>query len=458
MSRARAFAQQDTTLSQKSATGNTGLAPIIQVGSPYYPLDSRKYWQRGLIKFSLSSLTGTQIVTDQSVPDPRTDSSVTAYLYMFNAAASGDVATSFDIDIYPLTREWNEGTGLDLDEFSETGQASTVSAQSGVAWSTSGGDYTEDASSATMNFDHGEENLKADVTTIFKDWMNGNTGNFGLVLRLRESQEAATGSLSAQGYEPKKFYARETNTTRRPYIQLEWDGAVKDDRNFIEFNGSGSLFFYNIQNGQLKDLDGISAFPGDITLSGLSGTSYSGITTMLTAARESKGVYRANIASFPLTANNYSAFKDNWYLSASPTANYTFVFTAIDPTSGYDNFVTSQYRVNLRNLRGEYEKGTKSRIRVHVKDSAVSYTALTAGTTAINNFTTTDGTYEIREKATDLVEVSAVNLSYDKNGNFFDIDTNMLYIGVEYKVVLKMNFRGETFWMDKPDVWNFTVR
>jgi hypothetical protein len=456
MSRARAFADQDGVLWEATLTANTGASPILRLENIFDGVKNRKQFSRIIVRFGLSSLTGS-IVNDKKYPDPRTDSTVTAYLYMFNAPHGDEQARSFDINVHPLTQTWAEGSGLDMDTLTETGFAHALSAETTVAWTTTGGTYQVDPSSATMKFNHGEENLKVDVTTIFKDWMDGNSANEGLILKMTDNQEIKTGALSAVSIHTKKFYARETNTTKQPYIQLEWDGSINDFRNFVEFNSSADLFFYNIKNGQLADLNGTGPFPGNVTLSGLSGSSYSGITTSLTAARHSKGVYRANTNVFPLTANEYSAYKDNWFLSASPTANYTFDFTAINPASGFDNFVTSQYRISFQNLREHYDKGSIARVRVHIKDDKTTLEALTAGTTAVDNFIVTNGTYEIRETRTDHVEQSAVNVSYDTNGNFFEIDTNNLYPNIEYKIVLNLWMRGEKFVYDYPNKWNFVV-
>ena len=111
----------------------------------------------------------------------------------------------------------------------------------------------------------------------------------------------------------------------------------------------------------------------------------------------------------------------------------------------------------MQNIKREYEKGSKGRVRIHIKDDSKTFTALTAATTAITNFIVTDGTIEIRESMTDEVEVSAYNISRDVNGNFFEIDTDNLIIGVKYNPVLKLNVRGETIYVSDPDRYEFKV-
>ena len=65
------------------------------------------------------------------------------------------------------------------------------------------------------------------------------------------------------------------------------------------------------------------------------------------------------------------------------------------------------------------------------------------------------GTVEIRELVTNDVEVPEQALSYDAEGNFFDLDNTLLYEGLRYKVVLKLNVRGETLVYDYPEKWQF---
>ena len=55
------------------------------------------------------------------------------------------------------------------------------------------------------------------------------------------------------------------------------------------------------------------------------------------------------------------------------------------------------------------------------------------------------------------MEVEPFAISYDENGNFFDLDTNLLYDGMEYKIVLKLNVRGNTIFYDRPDKWSFVI-
>ena len=74
-----------------------------------------------------------------------------------------------------------------------------------------------------------------------------------------------------------------------------------------------------------------------------------------------------------------------------------------------------------------------------------------------NNFIVRSGKIQIRERYTDDIEVNDFDISYDSEGNFFDLDTNLLYPGIPYKVYLQLDVRGDTFNYDYPDRWSFVV-
>jgi len=159
-----------------------------------------------------------------------------------------------------------------------------------------------------------------------------------------------------------------------------------------------------------------------------------------------------------ISLSSATNFTDTWSVtSAGYESSYTFNFEPKLPSIGNDNFTTSNLIVNLVNQKSEYDYGSVANIRVFIKDKTQVLQSTTATKTFIDSFIVKNGMYEIREKSTDYVEISEQNLSYDKDGNFFEINTNNLYPNVEYKIVLKLKVRNETIIIDKPDLWNFTV-
>jgi len=507
MSYARAFSQKDNWITEYSTTANFGLSPVLEVWNKINDRrDDRKEWARMLVKFSLTSLSAG-IVSTGKYPDPRTDTTVSAYLYMFNTPSTDTIPENFDIWGFPLTSHWAEGRGLDNDNFSNTGFCNTLSATNALAWNTGSNDgqtgannylgyatAVYDSNSASMNFPNGEENLKLEVTDYFKAFLNyatgttianGGSADHGFLLRMGNGQECkdateatAAGvntAVSAENFYSKKFYSRETNTQKAPYIQLEWPGAIKDDRDSIKFSKSGLLYYYSVVDGALTDLNGTGPFPGHVTLSADGNTTVAGSTGIylgiaVTAGRASKGIYKINVgdagtetAAAGLTGINLgvssaTSFTDSWTVTtAGEYRTDSFNFSCILPTSGFSRYTTSNLQITLSNLVPQYQPGTISRIRMNIKDRTTSLRSITGSSTAANNYTVKSGKIQIREKYTDDIEVNNFDLSYDTEGNFFDLDTNLLYPGIPYKIFMECNVRGDTLFFDFPEKWDFVI-
>ena len=498
MSIARAYADKDTWITEASVTSNFGETPILEVWNNINEATQRKEFARILIRFSLSSLSA-DIVNNGRIPDPRTDSGVSAFINLKNVKHSDNQAVNFALAVFPLTASWMEGRGLDNDNYSNTGFANAISATNTNAWMINNGQSggstyigaasrVYDSNSATQSF-LGEEDLRMDVTDYFKAYLNYSTGtsiadggsaDHGFLIRMTDAYEAKDApealsagqavSISGTAFYSKKFYSRETNTRKRPFFEIEWDGAIKDNRENLLFSKTANLFYYSLIDGELTDLNGTGPFPGHVTLSangvGMLTDAASGMA--VTASRFSKGIYKVHIGSatnaagylnltgINLGLSSSTSFTDSWTVTtAGEYRTDSFSFDCLLPTSGYGNYVTSNHVVTLPNLSDQYDPTTKARIRVFVKNNQTQWQTLTGTSTALNTAIIKSGTFEIRELVTNDAEVPEQALSYDAEGNFFDLDNTLLYEGLRYKVVLKLNVRGETLVYDYPEKWQF---
>ena len=498
MSIARAYADKDTWITEASVTSNFGETPILEVWNNINEVTQRKEFARILIRFSLSSLSA-DIVNNGRIPDPRTDSGVSAFINLKNVKHSDNQAVNFALAVFPLTASWMEGRGLDNDNYSNTGFANAISATNTNAWMINNGQSggstyigaasrVYDSNSATQSF-LGEEDLRMDVTDYFKAYLNYSTGtsiadggsaDHGFLIRMTDAYEAKDApealsagqavSISGTAFYSKKFYSRETNTRKRPFFEIEWDGAIKDNRENLLFSKTANLFYYSLIDGELTDLNGTGPFPGHVTLSangvGMLTDAASGMA--VTASRFSKGIYKVHIGSatnaagylnltgINLGLSSSTSFTDSWTVTtAGEYRTDSFSFDCLLPTSGYGNYVTSNHVVTLPNLSDQYDPTTKARIRDFVKNNQTQWQTLTGTSTALNTAIIKSGTFEIRELVTNDVEVPEQALSYDAEGNFFDLDNTLLYEGLRYKVVLKLNVRCETLVYDYPEKWQF---
>ena len=175
---------------------NTGLNPISEIfyGGPI----GQKQYSRFLFHFDetrikelytggtftdLTKLTHTLRLTNTGAFDTS----------LLNGSYAGkDKATSFDLVLFKINQDWDNGVGYDFEipilvsgegAFSN-GASSWVEAQTGVAWSNGNGVYSGSVSAITVSsqhFDKGNENIEMDITNFVNGLLTGDT-NYGLGL------------------------------------------------------------------------------------------------------------------------------------------------------------------------------------------------------------------------------------------------------------------------------------
>ena len=232
---------------------------------------------RILIEFPIS-----RVAADRTAGTIPAAGNVSFYLKMFNAETPWTLPQDFTLTVAPVSRSWNEGTGLDMDNYQDLGTSNWMKANSTTSWTSVGGDYLT-ASNYNVRFPKGYENLEVDVTSLVEDWILGSGGgkydNYGFGVHLTSSQEAYfssslgtdSGSViqnvngATQSYYTKKFFARSTEFFfKRPVLEARWDSRVLDDRENFYYSSSrapaadnlNSLYFYNYIRGRLVDYGG----------------------------------------------------------------------------------------------------------------------------------------------------------------------------------------------------------
>jgi hypothetical protein len=109
--------------------------------------------------------------------------SVAWYLNMYNAPHSFTLPKDFKMVIKACSGSWQEGRGLDLDNYTDQtyeGVGSNWARKGATAdgfstWLTDGGDFAESllTPAYTASFTNGTEDLSVDISDIVEDWMTG---------------------------------------------------------------------------------------------------------------------------------------------------------------------------------------------------------------------------------------------------------------------------------------------
>lgn len=218
--------------------------------------------------------------------------------------------SSFDLILFPITQEWDEGNGYDYSSYAYIGEISEsfnpsnwFQAQTNTDWVEPGIYTGSPIVLATQHFEHGNENLEMDVTDVVNGYLTGNT-NYGLgIAFIRTLEETETTESQYVG-----FFTRHTQTFYEPFIETIYEVTISDDRSDFYLDKDNKLYLYSNLAGVPTNLD---TLPGVIIKDG-NGDVYSTIAPS-GVTHVTKGVYSIDL-NIPTTTNNVDCigFTDTW--------------------------------------------------------------------------------------------------------------------------------------------------
>ena len=173
----RYFAQKDNTITNayeanlvtRGTGSNMGLADSLEVFSIYAQANSSSLEAaRILAEFPVTSSilpNITTILDDRNSGKIPASGSVNFFLKMSNVAHDQTVPRNFTLVVSPISQSWEEGNGLDMENYSDLTYDGTgsnwINAKANTPWTNQGGDFlTASAYSSynyTQNFDTGVE-------------------------------------------------------------------------------------------------------------------------------------------------------------------------------------------------------------------------------------------------------------------------------------------------------------
>ena len=138
----RYYATKDNTitnafksnLSSRGISGNMGQSDILEVFSIYAQVSSSaagfsSELSRVLIEFDIN-----QVATDRTAEDIPAAGNVNFFLKMYDAEHTQTTPKDYTLVVQPISQSWNEGLGLDMEEYSDEDASNYISASSGVKW------------------------------------------------------------------------------------------------------------------------------------------------------------------------------------------------------------------------------------------------------------------------------------------------------------------------------------
>tara|TARA_R110002012_G_scaffold310228_1_gene518323 strand:+ start:6274 stop:7740 length:1467 start_codon:yes stop_codon:yes gene_type:complete len=468
----RFFATKDNTISNAfkeglttRATGsNMGASDILEVFSIYGQASSASSeLSRVLVEFDTTAIAAER--TAGTIP---ASGSVDFYLRMYDAEHVESTPSDFTLTVAAISQSWNEGTGLDMNNYTDLGESNWLKANSTTSWTHQGGDFlTGSGTTPLMHtlqaFDGGTEDLSVDVTTIVEEWLIGTTGSYGFGVFLASSEETAE-----ESYYTKKFFARGSEFFhRRPVIEARFNDSEGDDSSNFYISSSrapaednlNSLYFYNYIRGQLVDVP--SGAPLVRLYSGSEGPTASALFLPFGGAVPTAGLNRAGStkvstgvysASFAFDSSSITTVYPVWSNNADNEELFTGSAITVKPLESATDYPIKDWVVNITNLKTTYSTDETATFRLYVRPKNWNPNLYTVAQTQIET-TPIEKAYYKLERVVDNFEVisygtgsrneSYTQLSYDISGNYFDLDMSMLQSGYNYQLSFLFNLAGE---------------
>jgi len=481
------FANKDNTitnafkldLSTRATDANMGLSDILETFSIYGQASSGSTeLERILIDFPVN-----EISSDRSSGAIPSTGGVKFYLNMYNAPNNQTTPREMTLVALPISTSWQEGTGLDMDEYRDdlNGNVGSnwVSSSKGTPWTRQGGDYlTSPVYSSTLTT--GVEDLKIDITSLVEGWLDSSINNYGIGVHFTSSQEAYFSNSAGtdegsqlfndvgatESYYTKKFFGRGSEFFfKRPTIEAVWDSSIKDDRG--NFYASSSLlpaeenertiYLYNAIGGRLRDIPGHDNLGIRLYTSASGGEQLSAGT--ITAGKVSTGIYSASFALDTTASVVYDRWSDTGFTTCYHTGT---IEIKNHQASGYNPYPS--YVTNLTNLRPIYYTHETNRFRFYVREKDWSPTIYTVATTTNDTLIIESGSYQIHRLTDDLIAIPystgsdrGTEMSFDVSGNYFDLEMDLLEPGYSYGVKVAYYEEAVGSYVEQPYIWKFRV-
>ncbi len=410
---------------------------------------------RVIIQFNMNEILAD--VTNGVVPS----SSVDYVLRLYNAPHAGTTPLSYSLDVGMLAADWNEGRGLDMENYSDFGYSNWIKPKSTTTWNVTGGDYYGEADKiSSYFFSGGIEDLELNVNYAIDLWRSLDKNNYGFIVK--HTDDVVSGNLGT--FYTKKFFSRTSEfTLKRPVIEARWDSSRADERGTFLISSSlasaanniNTLYLYNSVRGQLQNIpylngerltvslyadDNGSPSGSNLIFKDSSNTSITAITggILIENGIQRTGIYTASL----VTTSSLETLHDVWFTSSDGGVTETQFYTgSISPGTlvGNSLIYDEEYNTSIVNLKYEYFVGEKPTLRVFSRKKNWQpniYTVATAEIvpdiieSAYYLLFRVEDNFEILPYATGSNEYT--KMSYDTSGSYFSLDTSYLAPGYAY--------------------------
>lgn len=350
------------------------------------------------------------------------------------------VASSFDMVAYPINKFWDEGRGHDLERTKYvikqngspvlSGVSNWLSATTLVSWDNPGiydNPTAQTSFNFTQHFSIGNEDLDMDITLLVNDWLSGGSTNNGIAFGFTSDFE----SLSTDTRYITSFYTNKTNYAFKPYLEVNYNQVIKDDRHWVTNNRTSRLFLYLFSGNQATNY--YSA--GTVSIKNSANVViYSG----LTPTHHSKGVYYVDVLMSGATKGQ--KYKDVWQgVTFTPGVDQTDFTNFFDIRDNYYNNNSKRvndYAIDIYGIPNDSPLVTGEIYRVYA-DTRMAFS---------NQKPHTDFglEYRITMSLEEVIPWTSMNTAIidDCLSCYFDLDTSWLLDSQIYKIEFRISEFG----------------
>ena len=360
-------------------------------------------------------------------------------------------ATSFDLILFEITEEWDEGVGFDyVNVPSDTTDDSTIFDQNPSnwysrttldAWSTSG-IYAENPTViGTIHFDNGNENIDFDLTSWINQKLRNEVLNFGTKLSQIKGF-GLTFSVPYQDLTPDNdksvsFFTKYTQTFFEPYVETFINDRINDNRTNFAAGVYNELYLYVTKGSNFYNLDTMPI----VNILDSNNNVISGLGNIQLVSRVKKGVYKVILGIDGELCDGKRFFYDQWTNLSIDGIEIANVKQKFVPKPFTTQYTIGENQTELQRYKIQYF-GIKQNEKI--KRGELRKVVVTVKSIDIQKANLFDEVYFrmfIKEGTTN-VNVHDWTLLDKTNENSFYLDTS-IYIPREYFIEIKAKTHTE---------------
>lgn len=470
MSRFRSYFKKNNTLIDNNLTNNSQ-NPVTEISYGTFNAQPSRFIFEvdldNLIKKIEDGFINPNRIVKHVLHLTNTISYAPQYLGKKSYSVNIERASSFQLDLFNVDEDWDEGSGYDfryddtvypyVDVVSDSivdPPSNWFYRKTNASW-TNEGAYTGGTEIiGNQYFEKGNENIEIDITDYINQRLfgTGYTGtsaytgaSYGLGIKFADYIESG----ETEFRQAVAFHAKNTNTWYEPYIETIIDDEIKDDRNYFYLNKDNDLYLYVNVGGFSQDIviNKVDIFDHDDNLvETIEGDT--GVTNV------SKGVYKITLN---ISSDDYPdavLFKDVWSVTINgKTMEHEGEFYLISDKNYYTFDQSNQ--INFENYFfyfwgiGEKENiiaGNIRKIKLTIKELYANQNKFVPLDIEYRLFTTIGKKYEV-----DVIPFTPVNRT--NTGYEFNLDTSWL---IPQDYYLQIRLKNGNYYENKQTL-SFTV-